>query len=222
MPADVIIPWRAGCAYRQLALEWVQRRWLTAGHVVRLGELPADEPWCKARAVDEGLKHSTSDVVVIADGDVWCGDVGDHVARIECGELGWVLPHSTVKRLDETSTSHVLHHRCDPGGRLIKQPYKSTVGGGMMVVARDIYEQVPMDPRFVGWGQEDEAWGMALRCLVPGARATADLWHLWHPPAPRKSRARGSDESFHLRNRYTKAMRDPVAMRALLDEAATV
>jgi hypothetical protein len=105
-------------------------------------------------------------------------------------------------------------------GKLQQRPYLGVPGGGIMVLSRETYEQVPLDWRFKGWGQEDEAWGAALAAVAgKGWRGTEPLYHLWHPPQPRQNRAIGSDESRHLRNLYLKARRFPDEMEALLTVA---
>jgi hypothetical protein len=213
---DVIIPWRAGCPYRQLVLDWVVGAQRDLGRKTILGELEPDQPWVKADAVRAGLNKSTAEIVVIADGDVWCD--GLELAVDAAETAGWAMPFKEVHRLSPQATSHALQTG-DLGGKLEQRAYLGVAGGGMMAIQRDVYERVPMDPRFVGWGQEDEAWGAALKELVgPGWRGTAPLFHLWHPPQPRQHRATGSEESRHLRNRYFLARRTPGRMQAVIDE----
>lgn len=70
-------------------------------------------------------------------------------------------------------------------------------------------------------GQEDESWALALTCLHGQPwRGDADLIHLYHPPAPRVSRRKGSPESWALYRRYRDAARDRAAMSRLVKEAA--
>lgn len=93
-------------------------------------------------------------------------------------------------------------------------------GGGMIVARRETLLEVPLDSRYVGWGQEDESHALALNCLAGMPwRGDAHLIHLWHPPAKRQTRRKGSRRSWELFKRYRAAASDPVAMRALLKEA---
>jgi hypothetical protein len=184
---DVVIPWRAGCPYRQLVLDWIINAHDAFARNVILGELDPDQPWVKADAVRAGLGQSTADLVVISDGDVWCGSLELAVDAAE--STGWAMPFKDVHRLSPAATSRALQTG-DLGGKLEQRPYLGVPGGGLMAIQREAYERVPLDPRFVGWGQEDEAWGVALKELVgPGWRGTAPLFHLWHPPQPRMHRA---------------------------------
>jgi hypothetical protein len=217
MAFDVIIPWRSGCPYRKLILDWIVNAHDSFGRNVILGELDPDEEWSKARAVQAGLKQSTADEVVVSDGDVWVESVElglDHL-----GDVGWAMPFLDVHRLDPGATSTALQTG-DLGGKLQQRPYRGVPGGGLIIITRELYDRVPLDPRFVGWGQEDEAWGAALATVAgKGWRGTDRLFHLWHPPQQRQNRAVGSEQSRHLRNLYLKARREGAEMEALLDGA---
>ncbi len=84
----------------------------------------------------------------------------------------------------------------------------------------DLLEFTPPDVRFVGWGQEDDAWACALKGLVgPPMRGAHDLWHLWHTPQERMSRSEGNEAGVELVNRYGRVRSDRAALRALVDES---
>jgi hypothetical protein len=101
---------------------------------------------------------------------------------------------------------------------LDRDPYIGRPAGGVLVFDRTVWEQVPMDPRFTGWGQEDDSWAHALTVTFgPIRRLRHDLWHLWHPPQDQMNRVMGSAESKALWRRYTAA-RTPDAVRSLLAE----
>lgn len=112
------------------------------------------------------------------------------------------------------------HGHAFRGDELIEPPYLGTEGGGIVVLRRELYEACPLDPRFVGWGSEDDSWGMALRTLHgPPLRIRQPLVHLYHPPQPRATRSWGSVEGRTLRKRYARASGNPSAMRSLIEEA---
>lgn len=158
-------------------------------------------------------------VVVVADADVWCDGISAAVAAVEAG-APWAIPHDLVHRLSETGTAAVLAGAHWRGQPVCQQPYPGVMGGGIVVARRETLLEAPLDPRFVGWGQEDESWAVALTALAgPPWRGAAPLLHLWHPPQPRLDRRRGSTGGWNLRRRYLRARRDPAAMRQLLDEA---
>lgn len=215
MTASVVIPWRSDCPHRKAALAWTVERWRTAGYEPLLGGVPPG-PWCKAAAVADALPRAAEAVLIVADADVWCDGVDDAVAAVLAG-APWAIPHRKVRRLSQHATAGVL-----AGGplvdELVQPAYTGFEGGGMVVLPRALYERAPLDHRFAGWGQEDEAWALALRALAgPPWRGEAPLWHLWHPPQARDSRRWGSPASRALHARYRTA-RTPEAMAALLGE----
>lgn len=218
---SVVVPWRGGCPHREVAWRWVRPR-LEATFPdwqIATGECP-DGPWVKALAVADALERTDGDVVVMHDADVWCDRLGEAVRSVVDGTRVWATPHRTVHRLTAEATAAVLAGG-ELAGKLEQAPYRATLGGGIVVLGRATYDDCPLDPRITGWGQEDEAWALALRVLHGRqgrlGRGVGQLWHLWHPPQPRLTRRVGSDANVALTNRY-RAARAPEAMRALLDE----
>jgi len=216
----VVIPWRDGCPHRRDALRWVTGRW-AAEHPawpVVIGTCP-DGPWVKAAAVTDAMTHTSAEVVVVTDADVWCDGIPAAVNAAD--SHGWAVPHLLVHRLDRDATNALTAGLGDTGGR-DQHPYAGYEGGGIVVLRRDAWQEAPLDPRFTGWGQEDEAWAIALRTLVgPPWRGTHDLIHLWHPPQDRLNRAVGSRDSIRLLRRYVDAHGDRAAMSALIEEATS-
>lgn len=221
----VAVPYRETDQHRTDALAWTTTRWRRLGLEPSLGVLDSPD-WCKAEAVRQAITDRPSQIVVIADADCWSDGIPEAINRV-CNGAPWVIPHHKVHRLSLEATTDVLAGR-EPHEQMPLDPfheglpgiaYAGVMGGGIVVCRRDVYEQCPLDPRFVGWGQEDEAFGLALRCLYgPPVRLSAPLWHLWHPPQPRLNRGTGSEAGLALYRRYSKAKRRPDEMRALIDE----
>lgn len=216
MAIEVVIPWLAGSPQRKAALEWVCRRYEWP---VTLG--PGGRPWVKADAVMPAVERSAADIVVVADADCWCDGTAAAVEAVEAGAR-WAVPHGKVHRLTEVATAAVLGG-LDPEGLPTEQrPYLAYIGGGIVVARREVLLDVPLDPRFIGWGSEDSAWGCALTALAGRPwRGFEPLYHLWHPPQDRLTRVIGSEESEALRARYLAAARMPKKMRPLIEEIAT-
>ena len=216
MAVAVVVPWRPGDAHREAAWQWVRNRYATqhpSWEVVEGHHL--DGPWCKALAVHNALTKTTADTLIVADADVWVDNLPETLEHVHPGS--WAVPHHGVYRLDEPSTASVL-----AGGPLdgtfTQRPYKGHLGGGIVCIHRADYEQAPLDPRFHGWGQEDDSWAIALTVMFGKPwRGKAPLWHLYHPPQPRLSRVTGSREGSQLFARYRQA-RNPRVMAALLEE----
>ena len=236
MSVAVLIPWAGQCPYRTAALEHVQA-WYAENHPdwkICIGESSPGGQWVKAGAIREALRQTPAETLVIADADCLAPKVGDAVAAVQNGH-SWAMPHHTVHRLSEEGSQAVIHESADPLSfprtpRFYAQmPYAGYLGGGIAVVSRTAYASAPLDPRFIGWGQEDESWAMALKCLygTPWRPRNAPLWHLWHPPQQRMSRAVGSPASRELRSNYRR-IKDPRTMernlataRAYIEQALT-
>lgn len=200
---SVLVPWRPS-PERQRVWDALRPRWEALGYEVIEGTCVG--PWSKGTAVAEALARASHKVLVVADADVWCDGLEWATAEVYGGSP-WAIPHYRVVRLG-------------PDGNRAERPYPGVAGGGLVVLARETYEQCPIDPRFEGWGQEDEAWGHALRTLYgKPRRGLADLTHYWHPPQQRQNRAIGSPEGAALLRRYLAA-RTPQAIREILQEVA--
>lgn len=220
MSVAVVVPLGGDCPYREQAWTWVQARYAEAHPDWEVIEArAASGKWCKAAAVAPAIDACEAEIIVQADADVWCDGLSAAVEAAR-GGIPWAVPHLRVHRLSKEGTASVLagDHRNDQP--LDQQPYRGIPGGGIVVAPREVLQAVPLDRRFVGWGQDDEAHAIAL-CALLGEpwRGDADLLHLWHPPQARLSRRRGSRQSWGLRRRYMQARHDPTAMRALLEES---
>lgn len=222
----VVVPWRGGCPDRQAALRYVVERWAQLGHTVELGEQPDDGKWCKAEAVQAGVERTSGDVLAIADADVWSDQVPDAVDAVLEG-APWAVPHTLLHRLTPPATAEVLAG-AEPHDRMplavLDKPYTARLGGGIVILRRDVWNDCPIDHRFRGWGHEDEAWAKALGHLYgPPVRFESTLWHLWHPPQERITWGLGSAENEALYKRYHHAASNPDrgVMRALIAEGAS-
>lgn len=225
---SVLVPARLD-RQRQDLWDFLRPRWQAFGYEIVEGTCVGQ--WCKADAVADACSVARGDILVVADADVWCSGVPAAVDAVRRG-APWAIPHYQVCRLTLPATLHVLSTGIWPGrGTMIRRPdgppipayarrpYPGRPGGGIVVLRRETYEQIPPDPRFRGWGQEDESWALALGTLAGRMwRGTADLWHLWHDPAPRQSSQVGNQAGFLLHRRYVQAARQPARMRSLVNE----
>jgi hypothetical protein len=219
---SVLVPYRPDGGHRDRAWRWLRNWWAVEhpGWQIVTGQCP-DGPWVKAAAVADALTRADGRILVIADADVWTDGVGMAVDAVQ-SDAPWAVPHGLVHRLGEQATAAVMAGAA-PGpqlGGLAQKPYKGYEGGGITVLTRSAYQQVPLDPRFLGWGSDDEAWALAMGALLGRRwRGTAPLFHLWHEPQKRLNRHVGSQPSRALHVRYQYAAQDgPEAMRALIGE----
>jgi hypothetical protein len=220
---SVLVPWRDSDPMRAAAWDHIRGLWEVEHPDWQLvaGEAP-EGPWCKAAAVADALTRAQAPILVVADADVWCDGVGKAVDQV-VGGAPWAVPHWRVLRLTANASADVLREGRWPTERTsftyAERPRPGNPGGGIVVLTRDLYQRAPLDPRFRGWGQEDDAWCLALRALGGREwRGTADLWHLYHPPQSRMSRAAGNAAGMNLYRRYLRVGRNPARVAALLAE----
>lgn len=220
MTVEVVMSWRPGDPRREANLRWVLARWSLAGWPVTLTGMENEGPWCRAADVTPAVEASSADIIIVADADCWTDGIHDAVAAVEQG-AAWAVPHWMMCRLNEAASDKVL-----AGGspevqdEYAERPYKGLAAGTLFVLRRDTYLDCPLDPRFVGWGQEDQAMRFALDGLHgPHWRGTQNLYHLWHEPQPRRSRGEGNAANVALYRKFKAARNNPVRLRALVDEA---
>ncbi len=216
----VLIAWRdSGCEHRARALPWVIARHARHGWPVIIGRGDETGPWIKADAIADAASQARADILVLADADVWTTGLQEAVDAVRAG-APWAIAHRAVHRLTEASTTAYMAGAELGELELAERAYLGVAGGGITVLRRDVLDDCPLDPRFEGWGGEDESHAIALHTLygVPW-RGRAPLVHLWHPPAPRATRTFGNQQSLTLRKRYVRAQPDPTAIRALIQEA---
>ncbi len=215
----VIIPYQSTDPHRLRALEHVGRWYAQFRWPIITDTGPTDGGWSKGAAVAAAVARTDAEIFVIADADSYLASVAalrDAVEFVARGRHAWVMPHGPVHRLTEAETERVYAGRPARLGKLVRPVYAGVVGGGIIVLSRAAYDTVGgIDPRFVGWGGEDIAFGWALGTLVgPYHPLGAPLVHLWHPhPAPS---LRGSEQSEALLAEYRAAKGYPRRMRAVI------
>ena len=229
LPADLkisfIVPWTPGCAHREAAWRWVRNKikatYLGAEIVgVSCG---TDKTFRKASAMREAGRKAKGDVLVFTDADVWSPSLPEALDVVGVQGGNWCSPAFIVHRLDQPTTAKVLSGALDlddirPSG------IAKAKAGGIVVLSRKAFERCPPDARFVGWGCEDGAWGMALEHVVGPPHQIRDvLWHLYHPrelPEQKGNLANPASEALYAR--YMQAVGNPAAMRRLVEESLKV
>jgi hypothetical protein len=207
----VLIPYGNETPWRKRALEHVQKWYAQELENPRIQLGFGQQPWCKAKAVASALAPCAEPIVIVGDADCITPGLKQAVRAVQQGAAAWAMPHLKVYRMGQIATNHIFEG-VNPGSLtgqtrwLDQHPYKGYEGGGITVMRRDVYLNCPLDPGFIGWGQEDEAWALALNGLYgPPWRGQAPLYHLWHEKPVRITRYAGSAESLARLGLYKKA-----------------
>jgi hypothetical protein len=209
----VLIPYGNETPWRKQALEHVKSWYASELESPRIQVGFSEQPWCKAKAVATALASCTEPIVIVADADSITPGLKQAVRAVRQG-AAWAVPHLKVYRMGQVATNHIFEG-ANPGSFtgqlrwLDQRPYKGFEGGGVTVLRREVYLNCPLDPGFVGWGQEDEAWALGLNGIYgPPWRGRAPLYHLWHEKPVRITRYAGSAESLARLKLYKEARAD--------------
>lgn len=214
---ELVIPFAGDCPHRQRAFDWIRRRYAEEFPDWNLSIGTTGEPWIKAHAVMPAIQASTAEIIVVADADCWTTGLPRAIERIEAG-ASWAVPHGRVYRLTESSSQAFMGGGDWENQTWDRKPYVGLRGGGFVIAPRQTLIDVPLDPSFIGWGQEDASWGLALSALAgAGWRGNAPLIHLWHPPQEYELHKWGSVASKRRHQLYVRARRKPQMMRDLLE-----
>jgi hypothetical protein len=223
---SVLIPYASDDTARAAARRYVLG-WYASHHPAwEIIEGDCAGEWSKGRALADAATRASHDILVLADADsiVPADVLADAATRVAAG-AAWVMPHRRVYRFDQAPTEAVYagaEPEPNPAWCTNRRPYGGVTGGGITVLSRAAWAAVGgVDPRFVGWGGEDLAFGWALETLCgPGVHLGAPLFHLFHQQEWQGQRRRGSPESEALAGRYRDARNRPDVMRALVAEHA--
>lgn len=222
---SVIVPWRDDrSTYRRRAWKWLRNRFADRypeWQVVAASD-GLEGPFSRNRAIHNAIPDTYGDIVVVSDADCWAPDLEDTVEMVRQGEP-WATPSDWVHRLTASETRRVLAgEEPDPTMDTYEVPYRNVPAGGIVVMSRETLLSVPPDPRFVGWGSEDQAWTLALTTLVgPPWSAGGICYAFFHKPQERLSRVLGSFESDALLQRYRDLRGQSGRMRRLVEESQT-
>lgn len=217
---QIVVPFGGDDPQRTKLRDWIVDRYRRLHPKWPVTIAMCDGEWSKGKAVNPVVAGLDPDVVVVADADSFV-DPNLLIEAVEVAQrCGWAYPHGTTHRICEPDTERLLAGEDVSEPAVHVRPTNAVPGGGIVVVTREAWATVKgLDANFVGWGGEDQAFGMILEGLV-GATVTPPrsniLWHLWHPEAPNwRNPSQATQERFH---RYLAARRRPAHFRDLIGE----
>ena len=216
LTAVVLVPWRAGNDHRERVWRFVRDRWSELGLPIVEGDVPG--PFNRSAARNAAARAAGDwDVAVFVDADTIAEEfVVRQGLELAATSGRIVVPHDEYLGLSTRGTAEVLAGKRQGWSRVQRHMERAPLG--VLIVPRAAWDTLDgFDERFVDWGGEDVAFGIAARTLVGVDRLAGRIWHLWHPIDSTKLeyvRAGGVE----LRARYGKAAGDAAAMRALIAE----
>lgn len=223
MTVDVAIPWwDPGDGARSKSWEWIRAGWGIRHPDWRVVTGANRGPFSVPASLNEAIRKTTADVVVLtgADAQISADGLRKAVAAVEQGQAAWAMVADQMVRLGAVVSQKALK---TPVGSTLPQVGSRRVcqlGWGVLVASRAVLDAVPYDELLhVAW--EDSAWGFAAATLFgePYRLERTSVRLLWHPRM-RRHRLDGYEEATVRMSRYkiAHAAGDQATIRRLLAE----
>lgn len=189
----VLVPRREDGGERDALWAWCRARWkrdlpnaqIVEGH-------HTDGKFNRSAAINDAAEMAGEwDTAVIIDSDVFLEEGQARLAVLASQKLGQaVLPYTRRMLINKQGTDGMLSSPVSarpPTQRARPDPNRGHVSS-VVVVPRAQWDQVGgFDPRFVGWGAEDDAFWAALKKAGKPRRVPGAVWHLHHAPSPERN-----------------------------------
>jgi len=226
-----LMPYRKSDESREKAFEWSVRKWqhdLPEAEIIVASD-DGQDPFSKTVAVNNAYRDATTDIFAIVDADIWVdrNTILESVKLIQENPMLFVQPCKNVARITKEKTEDIYNINVTQPFPTLKQHdilRTSKVVGLICMFSRQVFEHVGgMDPRFRGWGGEDNAWNQVMHHVCGQTHVgEGTAYHLWHnrarndegrPIWPGQSKRNGK-----LGKRYDEGAVNRVAMTKLLQE----
>lgn len=188
MQAEIYLPWRDSGAQDRLRNMRHVKRELESYELgpVRLMDSEAKRPFSRAQARNDAVSNSTADVVVLCDADTL--PMPDALASAIKGASESAvlhLPYTQYVGLTEKHAKAVTSNKTGVDDMEWLETADHSIGGVWVIQPKAWWNAEGMDPKFTGWGWEDNAFYFASNTLNGDTvRHTGNIYHLWHTRAP--------------------------------------
>lgn len=220
------VPFRPDNDYREKAFEFLARKlsddWAGPGVQLIMGDSRAEQ-FNRSASRNAAAKQATGDVLIFVDADSVVPKAQIEWALAALEHTHWAFPYNQYFALTEVGSQAFMDGNMQPEYKYLfpstETPEPSV--GGCVVVRRSAFDLVHgYDERFIGWGEEDRAFALALGTLCgPPAYSNGPLYHLWHPdPDSEHFDQPHFMDNRLLCNRYRSASGNPALMHQLVME----
>ena len=191
---SIVMVWREGdCPWRNRSHEWVVERYRRMFPGAELIESDAPGPFKRGESFNLGAELAERELLLLADADTFTNPL-TILAGMKLLEQGapWVIPYGHPDRdrgcyiTDHTSGEWILQQ--EPDSLIcphdLSHEHHLLSWGGITLIPRYNFQKVGgFDPRFTGWGYEDNAFVTACDTLLGKHERVEDgfIIHIWHP-----------------------------------------
>lgn len=218
---SILIPFRSDHGHRDKLLNWVINFYQTCIPEVEIciGE-SSSALFSRSQAINAAANKANRNIFVIADGDIFYERqiLMDAIHLLD--QCAWIVPYHKVFDLSPSFTNKLLDQdgtipMDKEGEERVWDPV-----GGINIISRENFEKVNgFDERFLGWGGEDDAFGIALNTLCGNYRRLSGyVYHLWHPPTGREGNPHYYN-NLSLLQRYYYCAHNQEQMQRLVSES---
>jgi hypothetical protein len=147
--------------------------------------------FCRATAINDGVKRSKSNTIVISDGDLIIKDRLLKQAIEEVEKRGFIIPWGRCYDITESLTQNIIRTKKIDWKKARKDELKSVrdirhdkMAGGIQVVLKTVFNKVGgYDEEFYGWGYEDTDFCRRIIKHLGNypIYKGGEIIHLWHP-----------------------------------------
>lgn len=144
-----------------------------------------DTPFSTARSLNKAA-DADWDIAVIHDADCWVNLDSIRTAVEQAADLTYAWDRLVTLTREASTRFHEGQREFTPGDAERVRPPGRLPPGGPRVVTRELWDRVGgFDPRFKGWGFEDNAFRHVCKQATGGYRRVEGmLYQLWHPRNP--------------------------------------
>lgn len=158
--------------------------------------------FCKSKAINDGVKLTTKDNLLIADIDMYISkfQILENLKKID--KYGWIIPYDKLIKLDKKQTFELMHGNIFPEEN--KYYNLHVRAGGLQLVTKEVFNLVKgYDERFIGWGGEDTSFCASIECLYKqGYKSSGESYHLYHARQENIALYKKNNNNRKLRNMY--------------------
>lgn len=192
---SILVPYKSDNGIRDKNWAWIEKRYtsLMPNAEICMGE-STTELFSRSDAINNAARKATRDIFIIADSDITFDIEQIQLGLSMLSKYKFVVPFSHIIRLDSSLTNKLISYPSNISlSSIDTNNCKKDTGtpyylvGGIGIIEKSTFFQCGgFDPRFQGWGGEDDAFSYVIKHLYGefGRPTDNNMYHLFHPQEP--------------------------------------